>query len=124
MRIETISSNLKIKNNINIEKSSNNMAMPNKTDNYDSISFSSYYQKPKKTFGQKLGAGFASLVCPGLGQLINGESNKATWMFFGCLSSIITACLFPPASYAVAGIAIYSAYDAYKQDQYHYHIAH
>ena len=40
-------------------------------------------KKPKVSTGKKVAVGLASLLCPGLGQAVNGQWGKAAGFFFG-----------------------------------------
>ena len=78
-----------------------------------------YTMKEEASTGKKWGVGLASLICPGLGQGINGQWGKAAGMFGGC----IVASLLPLTKNTSAtiigwlgclGIGIWSIIDAVK----------
>ncbi|MCD7879771.1 MAG: hypothetical protein LUG16_07560 [Candidatus Gastranaerophilales bacterium] len=100
------------------------------SDPVDNVEFSHKETAPKKSgVGKKLGTAFTSVLYPGLGQLVNGDTKSAAKHFFGAigadaaiLGGVVLAGVCPPAGIALAlagtvgdiGIRLHSIVDAYK----------
>ncbi len=101
------------------------------SDPVDEVEFSNKEAAPKKSgIGKKLGTAFTSVLYPGLGQLVNGDTKSAAKHFFGAVGAdaaviggaLLTAAC-PPAGIALMvagtvgdlGVRLHSIVDAYKE---------
>lgn len=96
----------------------------------DTVNFSTKVENPKGNKTKKIGAGIASFVYPGLGQLVNGDAKKAAKFalggvgldVIGTIASVALAASNPIACIAIAtafalghvGLNIASIVDAVK----------
>ena len=66
-------------------------------------------------YGQSIVAAIISLFLPGIGQVVQGETQKGIIMFvIALVLAVLTSMVSPMVSFISLIFAIYAAYDAYK----------
>ncbi len=133
MSIQSVSQplNANTVNSVNTANNADNKPIVDLSAPEDKIELSSKQEvKKESSTAKKIGTGIASFICPGLGQLVNGQGGKAAKFFFGTVGvDILTGVgvgaiylLNPPVALGISaigalahiGVAFTSVYDAVK----------